>query len=72
MREEYLGTLITGLFDIVVFIIIYMLWTISSAPKILIVAGTLVFGGVAIWATVKVCIYWFNKIKQKWNLKRKQ
>jgi hypothetical protein len=49
-----------------------MLLTLSSAPKLLVILGTIIFGGVAIWATVKVCIYWFNKIKKKWNLKRKQ
>lgn len=72
MREEILGTIITAGFDIVTVMLIYMLLTLSSAPKLLVILGTLIFGGVAIWATVKVCIYWFNKIKKKWNLKRKQ
>ena len=71
MREEILGTIVTAVFDIVTFILIYMLLTLSSAPKLLVILGTIIFGGVAIWATVKVCIYWFNKIKKKWNLKRK-
>lgn len=64
LREDVFGTIGTALFDLVVFAIIYILWTVT-APKILAFAGTTVLGGIAIWATVKVCIYWFNKIREK-------
>jgi hypothetical protein len=48
MREEILGTIVTAVFDIVTFILIYMLLTLSSAPKLLVILGTIIFGGVAI------------------------
>ena len=71
LREDIFGTIGTAVFDLAAFAIIFILWTVE-APKALAVAGTVVLGGVALWATVKVCIYWFNKIKKKWNSKRKQ
>ena len=70
LREDIFGTIIVLIFDIIV---TFMLSVIFRTESIMIVnIACIALSVVAIWATVKICIYWFNKIKAKWNLKRKQ
>ena len=70
MREEYLGTIMVVLFDLIIgsFIWVCTKFTIPPIAAVLTVTLTCV----AAWATFKVCKYWLIRIQQKWNSKRKQ
>ncbi len=70
MREEYIGTIIVLLFDLIVgsFIWVCTKFTIPSIAAIL----TVTLSCVAAWATFKVCKFWLNKAQEKWISKRKQ
>lgn len=70
MREEYLGTIMVLLFDLVIGSLIWVGFKFT-APAIASIL-TVVLSCVAGWATFKVCKFWFNKLKEKWISKRKQ
>lgn len=62
MENEILGTLLMILFDVVVVFMICGLF--SKAPLALAIIGTVMFGGVGVWGTIKVIKYWIKKLNK--------
>jgi len=68
--REILGTLLTVFFIIFVAILIKLLWVNAIAPLWVAIVTSAVFGGVAIWAIIKVGSWWYQRIKNHFNKKK--
>ena len=65
-ENEILGTVMAILFLVLVIGVTCSLWSAgSTAPFWLALCATIALGGTAIWACVKVFVYWYNKLKSR-------
>ena len=64
LENEILGTVATVMFDLLVAFFAFTLLK-SASPAIVLVVMVVVLACVALFATIKVCKYWFSRIRNK-------
>ncbi len=70
-QDEVFGTILTVLFTLMVIAFLKVFWVDLVAPTWVAIVFTVLFGATAIWACVKVGIYWYYRIKNYMERKKK-
>lgn len=71
-QEEIFGTIITVMFTILTIVFMKLFWVDAIAPTWVAIVFTVLFGATAIWACVRVGIYWYYRIKNYFEKKKKK
>jgi hypothetical protein len=66
-ENEIIGTVGAGIFALIAVAFIKTLFVDAVAPFWLALLGSVALGGTALWACIKVGLYWYRKFKSKKN-----